>query len=278
MNFFERVLYALQYEVTRPVSYGAFHICWLVASIILIIFLAKHKEKNHEKTLKVILATYGIIAFILELLKQLIWAFNYDAITTVVTWDYQWYSFPFQLCTTPIFISLICLFLKKEKLRNNLLSFMTYVTLLGSVATALYPESCFVKTLLVDIHTMYLHIGSLVVSIYLLVKKEVIINFKNVVSAYFVFLVFASIAESLNLVIYHSGILNGETFNMFFISPYFISTLPVYESVQSNYPFILYILFYLITIFIGAVLVFVVAKIVSRIGGKIYEKNRKRYN
>ena len=264
MSFFENILYTLQYEVTRPTSYGMFHICWLVASLVLIIFLSIRKEKNHEKSLKMILAIYGIGSLLLETLKQLIWSFNYDAVTNIVTRDYQWYAFPFQLCTMPMFISIICLFLKKGKLRDNLLSFMAYVTLLGSLATALYPESCFVRTLLVDIHTMYLHFGSLVISIYLLTKKEVDIKFKSLINGYIIFLVFAGIAELMNVVVYHLGILNGETFNMFFISPYFISTLPVYDIVQSNSPFIIYILFYLITIFIGALSVFCIAKIISK--------------
>ena len=266
MSFVEKVIYALQYETTRPASYGIFHICWLVVSILMIIGLSKRREKNHEKSLKTILAIYGFGSLLLEILKQIIWSFNYNAVTNVVTWDYQWYAFPFQLCTTPIFISIICIFLKKGKLRDSLLSFMAYITLLGSIATALYPESCFVKTLLVDIHTMYLHFGSLVVSIYLLAKREVDIKFKSLINGYLVFLVFAFIAETMNIIIYNSGVLNGETFNMFFISPYFISTLPVYDIVQNNTPFVVYILFYLVTIFIGTVLVWIVTKVIRKVG------------
>lgn len=259
MNYFEKFLYFLQGEMERPSSYGWYHILWIIISFIFIIYFYLRKEKNNEKTLKRVLLIYGVIAFLLELLKQLSWAFNYDPVTNLVTWNYEWYAAPFQLCSTPIYVSLICLFLKKGKLRDNLLSYMAYVTILGSLATFIYPEDVFVRDILINIHTMYLHCGSLVVSIYLLISKEVKINFKSLLSGYKVFIVFAFIAEMLNLTIYNSGILNGQTFNMFYISPYFISSLPVFNIIQEKVPFIIFIILYLFAIFMGALIIYLIS-------------------
>ena len=267
MNLFEKIIYGLQFEIERPSSYGLFHIIWVLLSIIMIIYLCKRKEDNHEKSLKRILLIYGIGSLILEVLKQIIWSFNYDSVTKIITWDYQWYAFPYQLCSTPIIVSIVCAFLKKGKVRDSLLSYMAFVTILGSIATAIYPEACFVRTLLVDIHTMYLHFGSLVVSIYLLISKEIKINFKNYINGYVVFLLFAFSAEILNIIIYTSGILNGETFNMFYISPYFISSLPIFDIIQKNTPFIIYLIIYLIVIFVGSYLVYIISKVVNKIKG-----------
>lgn len=263
MNIIERIIYCLQYEIDRPKVYGLFHIISLLITLILIIFLLKKKEKNHEKTLKIILGIYGFGSLILEVLKQIVWSFNYDPVTKIITWDYNWYAAPFQLCTTPIFIAIICLFLKKNKLRNNLLSYMAFFTILGSLATAVYPESCFVRTLLVDIHTMYLHLGSLIVSIYLIGTKEVEIKFKNLLNGYYVFLVFVFIAEILNIIMYNSKIIGDETFNMFYISPYFISDLPLLNNIQTHVPFIVFIIIYLLIIFIGALLVWLISKFIT---------------
>ena len=169
-------------------------------------------------------------ALLLEALKQIIWSYSFDPAAGTGVWDYQWYAFPFQLCTTPIFVSLICAFLKKGPARDRLLSFLAFVSILGSLATALYPESCFVSTVMVDLHTMYLHFGSLVVSVYLLTSGEIRPRLKNLLRGYGVFLVFAALAELLNLAVYHSGVLQGESFNMFYISPWFPSSLPVFSS------------------------------------------------
>ena len=259
MNLFEKILYFLQGEMTEPTPFGWFHILCLSIVVIVLVFLYSRKKFYNEKQLKKVLGVYGIVALILEILKQLIWSFNYDALTNVVTWDYQWYAFPFQLCTTPIFISIICLFLNKGKIRNSLLAFLSYITILGSISTIILPDSCFVSDILVNIHTMWLHLGSFVVSIYLLFNKEVKVKKEYLKSAIVVFLIFVGIAECMNIFVYNSGVLNGETFNMFYISPYFISSLPVFNVIQENVPFVLYLIIYVVVLSLGGCIIYSVS-------------------
>jgi len=265
MNFFEKVVFFLQGEMAHPNPYGWFHFMWIGLIVISVLILYKLRSKYNEKQLKIVLAIYGVIAFILELTKQIIWSFEYDLTTGISTWDYQWYAAPFQLCTTPIFVSIICLFMKKTKARDGLLSYMAFVTILGSIMTVIIPDSCFVETTLVNIHTMWLHCGSLVVSLYLLFTGEVEIKLDNLKKAAIVFLVFVFIAEFLNISIYNSGILNGEEFNMFYISPYFVSTLPVYNTVQQMVPFSLFLIFYIFSILIGTTVIYLFSKLVKKI-------------
>ena len=111
MNWFEKILYNLQGTMERPIPYGWFHLLWIFLTLASIIVLILLRKKHNDKNLKWVLGIYGIITFILELLKQLIWAFNYDPNTLVVTCDYTWYAAPFQLRTTPMYVSIICLFL-----------------------------------------------------------------------------------------------------------------------------------------------------------------------
>lgn len=243
----------------EPRPYGWFHILWICFIIISLFVLYKFRKQYSDKQLKFVLGTYGIIALILETVKQLMWSFNYDALTNIITWDYEWYAAPFQLCTTPIFVSVICLFLKNNKLRESLLSYMAFVTILGSIMTVILPDACFVSDVVINIHTMWLHCGSLVVSIYLLMTGAVKVNKQNLIKALVVFLIFVFIAEILNITIYNMNILNGETFNMFYISPYFISSLPVFNVIQQNVPFILYLLIYIVSLTIGALLVYYVS-------------------
>ena len=265
MNFFEKVLYFLQGTMETPKPYGWFHILCIVLTIISICVLYKLKNKYSEKQLKTVLFIYGFVAFILELLKQLIWSFNYDKLTGIVTWDYQWYSSPFQLCTTPIYVSLICLFLKNTKLRKSLLSFIAFTTILGSIATILIPDSCFTRDILVNIHTMWLHCGSFAVSVYLLMSKEVEVNIINFKRAIYVFLIFVVIALILDLVIYNCGILGDETFNMFYISPYFTSVLPVFSVIQPKVPYIVFLMLYILAITLGSLIIYLICKLIKKI-------------
>jgi len=265
MNLIEKLLYFLQGEMNEPTAFGWFHILWLILVVIAIFVLYKRKKYYSENQLKKVLGIYGTVALVLEVLKQLIWAFNYDLITNVVTWDYEWYAFPFQLCTTPIFVSIICLFLKKGKVRNCLLSYMAYITILGSIATILIPDSCFVSDILVNIHTMWLHLGSFVVSVYLLMSGEVKINIKALKGAILVFLIFVGIAEFMNLVVYNLEILNGETFNMFYISPYFISTLPVFDIIQESVPYLVYLIIYIFALIMGGIIIYGISMLLNKI-------------
>lgn len=256
MNWFEKLLYSLQGTMDTPKPYGWFHLLWIFLTITAIVVLFLLRKKYNEKQLKWVLGTYGIITFILEFTKQLIWSFNFDPSTLLVTWDYTWYAAPFQLCTTPMYVSLICLFLKKNVIRDSLLSYVAFYTILGSIMTIIIPDSCFTSDILINIHTMYLHCGSLVVSVYLLFTKEIKINYKNLLHGFIVFLIFVFIANGLNITFYKTGIIGDETFNMFYISPYFISSLPVYNAIQESIPYIFYLMIYIISIYLGGNIIY----------------------
>ena len=268
MNSFEKILYMLQQaQMETPVAYGWFHWMWIAIVVISLIVLFLFRKKYSNKQLKMVLGVYGIVALILEVTKQVMWSFNYNVATNLITWDYQWYAAPFQLCTTPIFASIICLFLKDGKVRDAILSYMAFVTILGGFMTILIPDSCFTKDILINVHTMWLHCGSFVVSVYLIMTGAVKIQKQSFKNGFIVFLIFVLLAEILNIGIYNFGILNGETFNMFYISPYFISVLPVFDVIQQNVPFILYLLIYIIAIFLGALVVYFIAW--------LFKKNKK---
>ena len=141
---------------------------------------------------------------------------------------------------------------------------MAYITILGSISTMLIPDSCFVSDILVNIHTMWLHLGSFVVSVYLLMSGEVKINISALKSAIIVFLIFVGIAELMNIVVYNLGILNGETFNMFYISPYFISTLPVFDVIQENVPYLVYLIIYILALIMGGIIIYSITVLINK--------------
>lgn len=264
----KEILAFLEAEMVTPKPYGAFHLLWLGLTIGIIALLFFVRKKHNEKILKWILGIYGVTAFILEALKQLVWSVEYNEELGKFIWDYQWYAAPFQLCTMPIYICLICLFLNKCKVRDALLAFVAYTTILGSIASAIIPDQLFVSDILINVHTMWLHLGSLVVSIYLLMSGEVKTNIKSLFKGLIVFLIVIVIANTLNIVVYNSGVLNGETFNMLYISPYFESTLPVFDSIYNNVPYIVFLALYIVALSLGSCIIFAVAKGISKISCK----------
>lgn len=260
MNSIEKLCYFLQIEMEEPQAFGKFHLLCLSITFVTILCLYFLRNKYNERQLKFVIGIYGIVTLILEILKQLIYSFNYDIVNNIINWDYPWYIFPFQLCTTPMYVTIICLFLKKSNLRTSLFSYLSFITIWGSIMTALMPDSCFVSTILVNIHTTWLHFGSLVVSIYLLMNKEVEIKRKNIINSILVLIIFIIIANVLNIFIYQSNILNGETFNMFYISPYFDSSLPIFVDIQKLVPYPIFLFIYIFALSLGAIFIYMIAK------------------
>lgn len=271
MGFFVKVLLFLQTEMTRPEPYGWYHWLWIALTVCAIVSLLLLRKHWGEKQLKWVLGVYGVVALVTELLKQISWSFTWDTAAQVGIWDYQWYAAPFQLCSTPIYVSVLCLFLKEGKLRQSLLSYLSFIAIIGGLMTILIPDSCFCGDVLVNIHTMWLHCGSFVLAVYLLMSGAVKLEKSSYTRGVTVFLIMAGIALALNLGVYHSGVLGGEEFNMFYISPYFISVLPVFDAIQQAVPYPVFLGLYLIALTLGGLVVFLAAKALAH-GVKKYNQ------
>ena len=69
------------------------------------------------------------------------------------------------------------------------------------------------------------------------------------------FSVFVMIANILNIVFFKTDIINGETFNMFYISPYFESSLAVFCDIQKTVPYLLFLFIYIFALSLGGCVV-----------------------
>lgn len=273
MNFFVKLLLILQTEMPEPTAWGWYHILWIGITAGGIALLYLLKRYWGEKQLKWVLAIYGIVSLLTEVAKQISWSVEWDMATQTATWDYQWYSAPFQLCSTPIYLSLICLFLRPGKLRESLLTYLSLVTIIGGFMTLILPDSCLCSDILVNIHTMWLHCGSFVLAIYLLMSGHARLDKTGWIRASVVFFILAGIALAMNIGVYQSGILGDETFNMFYISPYFISVLPVFDVIQQSVPYLVFLALYFIAVLLGSGIVFWLTRLV-KYGVKRYEQRK----
>ena len=259
MKFFQKVLYVLELEMKEPSAFGWYHWLWILLAAAAIALLYRQRHRAGEKQLKWVLGIYGAFALTTELLKQLSWSLDMGTAGALI-WDYPWYAAPFQLCSTPIYVSLICLLLKKGRLRDHLLAYLSYITILGGFMTMVMPDTCLVEDILVNIHTMWLHCGSVVVGVYLLMSGTVPTTVKALLRGGMTFLCTASMALIMNVAVYESGVLEDETFNMFYISPYFDSELPVFNVIQDTVPYPLFLVTYLVALVLGGGIVLAVAK------------------
>lgn len=97
-----------------------------------------------------------------------------------------------------------------------------------------YPVTVCIDTVGINIQTMVWHGSMITTGIVLLRTGYVKVAPKTIIRAFPVFLTLVFAAMIMNEVAYQTGLLENETINMFFISPYCAPELPVYSQIQGS--------------------------------------------
>lgn len=275
MNFFEKIINGLSGTMPEPGNYGWFHLMFVAFVIIATVLLCYFCRNCSEKTVKRIALISWIVMLVLEIYKQLVFSFEYE--NGVAKWDYQWYAFPYQLCSTPLYVLPFIAFARRGggNLQDACMSYMSTFSLFGGLVVFLYPNDVFVSTIGINIQTMVHHGLQLVLGIFFLVYNRKKLNIKYFLKDIIVFLITFTVALIFNLV-FHTFV--NETFNMFYISPYFPCTLPLLEIVYANVPYVVFLLIYFIGFILAAFVVFLAQWGIVHLVNKINEKKGRPKN
>lgn len=241
MEFFQWILALLNYKIETPTLYGWFHLLWLGLSIALTVVACLWGKRASEQTVRRIVFFTAVAVAILEVYKQI----NYTFGSGDRTAEYLWYAFPFQFCSTPMYVGLLTGIFRKGKIHDALCAYLASYALFAGVCVMFYPTTVFTPTLGIDIQTMICHGSMPVVAALLLSSGHVPLNKKTILTALPVFLACVAIAAVLNEIAYVTGLLENHTFNMFFISPHCEPSLVVYSQVQELLPFPLCLVVYI---------------------------------
>jgi len=234
MEFFEDLLRLLDSKMTTPQPYGWFHLLWFAASILVgVVLCCTHKKGDDARVRRTVLIT-AIIVTVMEIYKQINYSFSYE---NGIEFYYQWYIFPWQFCSTPLFVGLIAGFTKKGLVHRATNAYLATYALFAGLCVMCYPTTVFTRTIGINIQTMFCHGSMITVAIYLLGSGYVKADKKTFLRAASVFAIAVGIAVLLNEIGYRTGLTNDHFFNMFYISPYCDPHLPVYSIVQQYVPF-----------------------------------------
>lgn len=274
MNWFEKILVALDAKMTRPTNYGWFHLLCIALVILVTILIAFLIKKNREKTTRIVLFTYAILSIVLEIYKQLNFSFN----SSSGVWDYQWYAFPFQFCSTPMYVALVASLLKPCKFRDYLYSYLATFSLFAGLSVMIYPNDVFTSTIGINIQTMFVHGGQVVIALCIWMSHIIKIDWKTVLKGTAVFAVMVTVALLMDIIFVKANIVGTETFNMFYISPYFDCTLVILADIYKAVPYIVFLLIYLIGFMLAAYIVMYLVWGISFVSNWIVRKIKKDNN
>ena len=262
MNFFNNLLRILDSKMEVPTLFGWFHLLWLSLAILAGVALCVTHKKGDDERVKRVVFTVAVTVALLEIYKQINFSFSYG---DKIAFDYQWYAFPWQFCSTPMYIGLLTGIFRKGRVHNALCAFLATYAMFAGIGVMFYPNTVFIDTIGINIQTMICHGSMITVGIYLLYSQYVKLTHKTILAAMCVFAASLGIAIALNEIVYLSGIASGETFNMFFVSRHFEPSLPVYSLVQAVVPYPLCTLIYFAGFSAAAYVILLVAMAIKAI-------------
>lgn len=250
MSFFDQIASFLSVQIETPPSFGWFHLLFVGIVVLGTVILCITAKNCSDKKFRIIALMAWLVMVVFEIIKQIVFSYQGPG-----QWDYQWYAFPFQLCSMPLYVLPFIFLMKDNKVRDAFVAFMATFSFFGGLVVFIYPNDVFIEYLLVDLQTMIHHGLQIVLGIFFMVYYRKRLSFKFFAKGILVFLALAIVAMGINLL---APTFTSETVNMFYISPYFPCTLVILDGIYASVPYIVFLLIYLLGFILAGLLMFLI--------------------
>ena len=207
----------LQYTalpMAAPPVYGSFHLLFVLfgtAAALAAAWLLRGCRSE-----KASLRVYGITGIILllgEIYKQL---FHF---LIIGQGSYDWWVFPFQLCSIPMYLCLLMPGIPSAKWRRMAATFLLDFGLLGALGTFIDPSGLMHPYLILTVHGFVWHIMLAFLGFYILMSGQADLSLRGFARTLPLFAVCCLLAEAGNYLFHTRGLID-----LFYISPYTTST------------------------------------------------------
>ena len=171
---------------------------------------------------------------------------------------YDWWYFPFQLCSLPMYLCLVLPFLKKGPKKAAICTFLQDFNLLGGLAALIVSEGFRGIHWTLTLHGYVWHLLLVCIGIFVFISGRSDLSWKGYARTLPIF--FASCVLAFLINILAPG--HGQA-DMFYISPYYPSTQPVFHEIALHIGILPANFLYLVTICIGAALLHLIFRRLS---------------
>ncbi len=268
MEFLKKLFAVLDTQMQRPPLYGWFHILFLVLTVVATVVLCLLYKKGVIKNVRRVVLITSLIVIALEIYKLLMFGISYE---NELKYEFVWRVFPWQFCSTPMFIGLIA-GLTKGKFHNWMCSFLATFAIFAGVAVMAFPSTVFEGTIGINIQTMICHGSMIVIGVFLYYTNHVEAKPMTLVKAIPTFATCLTIAVVLNEVLYKAG----KPVNLFYVSPYLPGDLPLYKDIQAKVPFPVALIIYIVGFTVVSGLILLIAMGIKAISRAIKNAKAKK--
>ncbi len=269
-NIAVKLIQLLDLQMAEPQLYGWFHILWLAITVVGTVALCLTCKQGTEKQVQRVLLISTVVVAVFEVYKQI--NFTFSVSNGAINADYQWYAFPFQFCDMPLYVRALALVFSKGRVHKSLCAFLSCYAVFAGVCVMLAPTTVFISTIGINLQTMICHSIMITVGVYFLYTGYVLPNPKTLLRAVPVFAAGISVAVILNELANLTGLLERESFNMFYISPHCEPSLPVYSLVQESVPYPWCLIIYLLGFTAAAGIILLIARGAIFVSDKLKKK------
>ena len=279
MRVMESITNVMNTTQEVPGFFGGLHFAFFLGVILASVALCVYCRDADDKIFRKIIGIMFIVMFVGEALKQFIHPF--DIVDGELVFVYDWTAFPFQLCSTPIYVLPLVAFLPDSKVRDAAAAYLMTCGLTGGIAVYLFPSTVFVETVFLNFQTMIHHGIQIVSGIYIAAYYRRKLDKRFYLGAISVFAVTYTIALLLNTVFYDMLLRVGkidseEIFNMFYISPRQGVKLPsFFEGVPEMSP-IVYLPGYFVALSLASLLLVFGSKYLWLLLRKLAERKEEK--
>jgi hypothetical protein len=227
MTFFKQAVVWLAHPIeTPPPSYGAHHLIYVALFVVGTFVICYFLKNCSDKTMRRVTLFVWIPFVLMEIGNQLV--FTYDA-----GWQYPWEYFPFQLCSTPLYLMPLVAFTKEGKFRDAIMAFISTFAFFGGLVVFIYPNDVFCWFDYINHKTMLHHGTQILIGIFYFVYNRKKVNFAYFVRAIYVFVACCVVAIFINEIGYATIVKNDpeQMINMFYFSRHFGSHLPILSNI-----------------------------------------------
>jgi hypothetical protein len=241
-------------KMKQPTVLGWFHWLWIALTIVMILYCYIKRRNDSHKTVNHVIFWTAVAVAACEIYKQVHYTFGYR--TGAVTTDYQWYIFPFQFCSLPLYLFLLLPFLPEGKIKETFYKFIALFGTMGGCLVMGYPR--FYDRAALCVHTMLWHTVMIAVGVYVLFARGYGKSWgREVLPAAVPFLTFLSFATLLNALLTPYALGSPNPLDLYYISPYTRTNYFVIAEVQEVFGLWASLLTYAVLfVFMGATLVF----------------------
>lgn len=212
------------WTMTPPVPYSLFHIAFVAAGLIAAVFLSYYTvQKCKKKGIFCLLFFCGLLLAATESWKQL---FLYYVVNYQV---YNWWYFPFQLCSLPMYFCLLLPFIPSKKIQTVFCTFMQDFNLLGGIMALAEPSGLFHPYWFLTLHGLIWHLVLIYIGLIIAFSRLSDITLMGFVRTLPLFLLCCLIASVINRTAKPLG-----QADMFYISPYYPSAQIIFHDIALN--------------------------------------------